>query len=537
MDILWILLGIVVFAIVMTVLVSVHEGGHFLVAKKAGILCHEFSIGMGPVIYQKKKGETLYSIRALPIGGFVSMAGEEVEENILKDVKKIRLVIKNDRVEKIIVNLDNPKYQDLPIYNVIKYDLIGTKEALNDELFITVQLDGENEEQTFVVNRDALVNFEKKAEIQIAPYDRNFVNKPWLNRFLSVLAGPVMNIILAWFIFLIIGLVGGYAQTNDTVIGEVNAVEGSNNTIEVDDRLTHINGESLTDWESISVALGKVDLDKTPQITVGVEGKDDIIINPSAFVYSIEMAFLVDGTQLPIVGEYSSNNEQTKAYKAGLRKGDIITKIEADDIILATNVTKQSIINFFNQEELKEGQEIKIYYTRDGVEGEQSVDIEVYSAKLLDTQGIPATKLQLGIVCANGFNLGKLLYMPFLQTGESFTMIFKTLGALFTDSSIGVDDLSGPVGIFNLLKNATKEGIMTILTWTAILSVNIGFMNLLPLPALDGGRLAFMLYEGITRRKPNAKVENTIHAIGFILLMALMVFVCFNDVLRCIGCK
>ena len=226
----------------------------------------------------------------------------------------------------------------------------------------------------------------------------------------------------------------------------------------------------------------------------------------------------------------------TKAYKAGLREGDLITKIEAGNKILATDVTKQSIINFFNSKELEEGQTVKITYDRGDEKGLQT-EIEVYSKKILETQNIPATKLQLGIVCANGFNLGKLLYMPFIQTGESFTMIFKTIGALFSDSSVGVDDLSGPVGIFNLLKNATKEGVLTILSWTAILSVNIGFMNLLPLPALDGGRIAFMAYEAVTRRKPNAKVENTIHAIGFILLMGLMLFVSFNDVLRCIGCR
>ena len=72
------------------------------------------------------------------------------------------------------------------------------------------------------------------------------------------------------------------------------------------------------------------------------------------------------------------------------------------------------------------------------------------------------------------------------------------------------------ISIFDLLKNATKNG--TLFTWAAIISVNLGFMNLIPLPALDGGRLAFMVYEGITRRKPNAKVENIIHSIGFILL-------------------
>ncbi len=535
MEILWVILGILVFAIVMTVLVTVHEGGHFIMAKKAGVLCHEFAIGMGPVIYQKKKGETIYSIRALPIGGYVSMAGEEVEDNVLKDVKKVRLLLdENNRVKKIIINLDNPKYSDLPIYDIVNYDLIGTKDALEDELFITVIVDGE--ETKYIVNRDCLVNFEKKLEIQIAPYNRNFVNKPLLNRFLSVFAGPFMNIVLALVIFFIIGLVGGYAKTEDTVVGEVNAVENSNNTIEVNDRLTHINGEKLTDWNSISTALSKVDLDKTPQITVGIEEKDDIVINPSAFIYSIELAFIVDGTTAPIVGHYSSNNEMTKAYKAGLRDGDLITKIETSNKVLDTNVTKQSIMDFFNSKELEEGQKVVITYDRGEQKGLQT-EIEVYSRTILDTQSIPTTKLQLGIVCANGFNLGKLLYMPFLQTGESFTTIFKTLGALFSDSSVGVDDLSGPVGIFNLLKNATKEGIITILTWTAILSVNIGFMNLLPLPALDGGRIAFMAYEAVTRKKPNAKVENTIHAIGFILLMGLMLFVSFNDVLRCIGCR
>lgn len=93
MEILWIILGIIVFILVMGLLVMVHEAGHFLVAKKAGILCHEFSIGMGPLIYQKKKGETLYSVRLFPIGGYVSMAGEEVEDNILKGIKKVKLVI------------------------------------------------------------------------------------------------------------------------------------------------------------------------------------------------------------------------------------------------------------------------------------------------------------------------------------------------------------------------------------------------------------------------------------------------------------
>ena len=107
---------------------------------------------------------------------------------------------------------------------------------------------------------------------------------------------------------------------------------------------------------------------------------------------------------------------------------------------------------------------------------------------------------------------------------------------------MNIDDFSGPVGIFSLVKSSIEgknvgQAILTLLSLMAFLSVNIGFVNLLPLPALDGGRLAFIIFEGITRKKPSAKVENIIHTIGFLLLMALFVVISFSDILRCVGCK
>ena len=87
-NILWTILGAVVFCLVLGVIVLIHEGGHFFFARRAGVLCHEFAIGMGPVLFQKKKGETVHSIRAIPIGGFVSMAGEEVEFDVLQNIHK-----------------------------------------------------------------------------------------------------------------------------------------------------------------------------------------------------------------------------------------------------------------------------------------------------------------------------------------------------------------------------------------------------------------------------------------------------------------
>lgn len=544
-NLLWTIIGLIAFAFVMTVLVIVHEGGHFFAAKKAGILCHEFSIGMGPLIYQKKKGETLYSIRALPIGGYVSMAGEEIEDNILKDVEKVRLVIKDDRVSKIIINLENPNYQDLPVYTLGKYDLIGTKEALPDELFIEVTND-EGECKRLIVERDCLVNFEKKAEVQIAPYDRNFVNKPLLNRFFSVFAGPFMNFILAAVIFFAIGLFTGYADTSHTVIGDVTYVENSNNTLEKGDEITSINGITTTTWDQISQTMAQIasgGSNYTSKIHVTTKDGKDIYINPSVYIYTIELALLNDGTDDAIIGEYSANNSKTKAFLAGLRKNDkiigvfaknpstneIIDELKYDDDRV---LTKSELLAFFQRKTIDVGPDIYIRYDRDG-NISTSDAIESYDKRTLNSQGITSTKVQLGITCKNKFNFVKLLYMPWVQTGESITSIVKTLGLIFSNSRIGVDDLSGPIGIFTILKSAIQQG--TLFSWMAILSVNLGFVNLLPLPALDGGRLAFLLYEAITKKKPNAKVENIIHTVGFILLMGLMIFICFNDLSRCIG--
>ena len=124
--------------------------------------------------------------------------------------------------------------------------------------------------------------------------------------------------------------------------------------------------------------------------------------------------------------------------------------------------------------------------------------------------------------------------MPFIQIKDASLLVFNTLKLLVTDKTVNLNDLSGPIGILSLIKSATSQGLLVLLNWTAIISVNVGLMNLLPLPALDGGRLAFLIYEGITKKKPSPKVENTIHNIGFILLMVLFVYVAFNDVIRLI---
>ncbi|MFW6319347.1 MAG: site-2 protease family protein, partial [Bacillota bacterium] len=204
------LLYILGFVFMLGLVILIHEAGHFIMAKRAGILCHEFAIGMGPILYSKKKGETLYSIRAIPIGGFVSMAGEEISDELVKVGDTIRVMFDEqnpDVISHIIINEDDPKYQDALLLNVDTIDLKGKNEA---PLYIN----------TYEVKRNAYYVMKDKV-LQIAPYERSFESKTLLQRFSTIFAGPFMNFILAFVLFVSIAFIVGLPQTDSTEIASV----------------------------------------------------------------------------------------------------------------------------------------------------------------------------------------------------------------------------------------------------------------------------------------------------------------------------
>ena len=255
-----VVLGIIVFILILGIIVLVHEGGHFFFAKKAGILCYEFSIGMGPLLWQKKIGETCYSIRLIPIGGFVSMAGEEVELNPLTGYKYVKIHLEDQRV----VELEAFKEETEGAFEIEKYDLVGTKEAIDDELYITIK-DGENL-ITYPICRTCNVRYSKKQVVQIAPYERLFVNKTLLQRFLTVFAGPFMNFVLAFVLFFFMGLSTGYANYNTTVVDDmVQNTPSYNAGIRDGYKILYVGSDTVitedmffTEWNDISNALNKV---------------------------------------------------------------------------------------------------------------------------------------------------------------------------------------------------------------------------------------------------------------------------------------
>lgn len=539
-------IGFIVGALILGLIVTLHEGGHFIMAKRAGIMCYEFAIGMGPLIYQWRKGETVYSIRAIPIGGFVSMAGEEIESNMLTGYTKCQLVFEKDKVSKIIV--DKKQFDDeKTVYEIIKNDLIGTKEQLEDELYIDVK-EGEKEFH-YIVKRDAIVHFPKKQTYQIAPYERNFVNKPIGARFLAVFAGPAMNFILAIVVFFILGLCRGYIDPSATYVDNIGKETPAYTAgLRDGDKILYIGTTDLKDvtkdmyfdeWADISNALlacaNGENKDYQGSVNILYERDDKVystIAYPNSYINTIGIYFL---------HSESDNNNLTIDYSTidSVEKGDVLVSVNGVEF-----KDRAEALAYFFSDASQENFKYEVVINQKGKNN--TFIVNGMSLSVLSDYDIAPSKVQIEFSAEYQRNFLKNLYMPFVETGESTLLVFRTLRALIFDKSVGIKDLSGPIGIFqataNIIDVRDADGnfdlggsIMSVLSWIGMLTVNIGLLNIIPLPALDGGRIAFIAYEAITRKKPNAKVENTIHNIGLFLFMALFVVVALNDILRILG--
>lgn len=413
---------VIAFIVIFGALVFFHELGHLIFAKRAGILCREFAIGFGPKIFSHKKGDTVYTIRLLPIGGFVRMAGEDPEMVEIKPGHRIGILLDQDeKITKIILN-NKDKFPNARIVEVETADI-------EHELFIKGYADGDEESlQTFPINRDAVM-VEDGNETQIAPYDRQFSSKTLGQRTMAIFAGPMMNFILAFVVFVIIALLQG-VPSKDPMLGKI-----------------------------------------TP-----------------------------DGA----------------ALNAGLMEGDIVHSIEGAEITSWTDVVEMIRKNPNNELQFiveRDGKTMDISVTpkQQEVEGEKIGIIGVYS---------PVEKSPI-----------KAVTYGFQETYNWTKEIFVMLGKLVT-GQFSIDALSGPVGIYQSTDIVAKSGIYYLMKWAGILSINLGIMNLLPIPALDGGRLLFFAIEALRGKPIDRQKEGMVHFIGFALLMLLMLVVTWNDIQR-----
>lgn len=412
----------IAFILIFGSLVFFHELGHFIFAKRAGIMVREFAIGFGPKILGFTKGETLYTIRLLPLGGYVRMAGEDMDSVELQPGFRVGLLLnRNEEVTKIVLN-QNKLLPDMLFLEVERSDL-------EKGLWI----EGYDEEERLVrytVSRNAVIS-ENGKETLIAPYDRQFGSKSIGKRAMAIFAGPLFNFILAFFIFLAIGLLQG-VPTYEPVISGVQ--------------------------------------DKGP------------------------------------------------AIEAGIQAGDLITKINGQAI--------DSWQQLAGKIQESPGKELNFEYVRDGETLQSNI-----TPKTIEQKG--QTFGQIGVLYESPVEKNPLKAVAYgaEQTYTWILKIFELLGMLVT-GQFTIDALSGPVGIYKATEEVAQYGVFNLMNWAAILSINLGIMNLLPLPALDGGRLLFFLFEAIRGKPIDRQKEGMVHFVGIMLLMVLMVVVTWNDIQR-----
>jgi len=526
-----IVIALIAFLFGLCLIISIHELGHFMFAKKYNVLCYDYSIGMGPLIYGKKKGETTYGVRAIPLGGFVAMADGDAFNGLLEKDLEIGLNLdENNNVNEIILN----RAKEAQIKgNVVDKDLY-CEDGKNP--FVILRIDGE--EKTFEVNRDAIVFISQKKKMQIAPYDRCFESKGKWPRFVMLFAGPGMNFILAIFLFLIAGFFVG-KPSNKPVVGSISesftmdkkeykspvALAG----IQKGDTIVSINDKEVKTWKDIDQITSELKTSLTSTVNITYKRGEDTTtttLRPMTYLGNIGLFGNIedykdaDGATVFIY--------TTKAEKAGFKNYDVITKINDVEIH-----SWSDLISFCTNES-NDGKKIEVKVLRDSKEETLEASL-MKKSTVKSIRDLEFFKGTIGISPKSHFDF----FYSFVYTGKSFwsslSSVWKTLALLFTSKDVGIKDLSGPVGIFALIKNSLAGGFVNYLYFLGFLSVNIGMVNLLPIPALDGGRIVFVGVEAVTKKKINKKVEDTITNVVFILLLLLFVYITFNDILRLKG--
>ena len=341
------MLAIISFIIVIGICVISHEGGHFLAAKWRNVYVHEFSFGMGPALLSKQRGETKYSIRAFPIGGFVKLEGEDSASDE--------------------ENSDIPKQRAL------------------------------------------------------------YAKKPW-ERVIILFAGVAVNLLLAWVLF------SGYLFANGTY-----------------------------------------------------------------------------DTKTATIGEVLSN---TPAMQLALQKGDLIKSINGIEIKHWADISKTLA--------KLEQDEVNISYARNGMLLQANVNIPFDRARGNRLLGVKPQKIK--------YTLFESMGQAFQFSWNMSCAIIKSIFNVLLGKN--KEDISGPLGIAVMSKEAAEQGFWSFVAFLGIINLNLGLMNLLPFPALDGGRIVFAVAEMVTGKKVSSRFEAWVHNIGFIILILLIIFVTGLDLLK-----
>lgn len=416
------MLGLITFIIVFGILVIVHEFGHFYFAKKSGILVREFAIGMGPKLYSHVDKEgTLYTIRSLPLGGYVRMAGWGDDSTEIKTGTPASLSLDaSGKVMRINLSQNRLDPNSLPMH-VTAYDL-------EDKLTITGLVLEETKE--FDVAHDATIVEEDGTEVRIAPLDVQYQNASIWGRLITNFAGPMNNFILGLLVFIfLVFLQGGALDTNSNHIKVVDNGAAAKAGIKSNDQILQIENIPVRNWKELTGAVAS----------------------------------------------------STKDLKAGQ---SLTVKVKSQGKVKELSLKPQKV----------------------------------------------GGKFAIGVQCRLKTGFKDKLLGGFEMAINGALLIITALKNLMTGFSL--DKLGGPVAMYQMSSQAAASGIETVLSMMAMLSINLGIFNLIPIPALDGGKILMNLIEAIRRKPLKRETETYITFVGVVIMLVLMVAVTWNDIMR-----
>lgn len=422
-------MNIIIALLILSVIIVIHEFGHFILAKANGVGVTEFAVGMGPRIIKIQGKETLYCIKLLPFGGSCMMVGEDE-------------------------NSDDAKA---------------------------------------------------------------FNNKSVWARISVIAAGPIFNFILAFVMAIIIISNMGYdpCVIYNVEEGSVAYMAG----LRDGDLIQSINDKKVVFSREFSL-LETVSPDETMKIMYLRNGKENTVTVTPKYVESdyYQVGISISGLTI------ASVVDDRPAKEAGVKAGDVIVAVNGvtvEDSNQAVDLINSSGGNPITMEVLRENENVTLTIIP------QLVHVTGYETGI--TIGAPREKT--GAI--------NTVVLSFYEVKYWIKTVFESLKMLVT-GQVTTDDMAGPVGVVSLIGNVVDESksdglfmvLINIFNLTLMLSANLGVMNLLPLPALDGGRLLFLIIEAVRKKPVSREKEGMVHFVGLILLMLLMVFVTFNDIMK-----
>ncbi len=420
---------LITFIIIFGIIVAIHEYGHLWWAKRSGILVREYAVGMGPKIFaHQAKDGTLYTIRILPLGGYVRLAGWGDDKTEIKKGQAASLVVsKSEAVNSGDENSVSNIVRRINLSEHVELEeavpMLITEYDFEKELFIEGEVFGEI--KRYSVDHDATIIEEDGTEVRIAPLDVQYQSAGVFHKMLTNFGGPLNNFILGLVAFIVLTFIQGGVPSNSNAIGQV--------------------------------------------------------------------------------------EKGTPAYTAGLKSGDKIQAVNgtktADWDKLVTEISSSN------------GKELKLEIIRSG----KSETLAVTPKKMDGSY-------RVGIMQSMKTGFFDKITGGFVQAGQATTAIFRALGSLIARPSL--DKLGGPVAIYQLSGQAARAGLPTIIQLLAMLSINLGIVNLFPIPVLDGGKIVLNIIEAIRGKALSPEKESIITLVGVVFMLVLFVAVTWNDILR-----